>query len=82
MTYRWQRIEADVETDRYGLPVRVYLRGKWHDVEHVVDRWREVGGWWLRPDAVECFRLVAGGALVVVCWSERHEAWFLSRTYD
>ena len=65
---------------------RRWCRHSWRrrSVEEVLDRWREVGGWWDRDRRVdrEVFRVLIFGGTVVDLAKERSGGWFLVGVVD
>jgi len=66
-------------------PVRFQLRGEWHEVAFIANRWRVHTTWW-RPEASaqrEYFKLATSGGLLCVLYHDlQDQAWYCARVYD
>lgn len=75
-----RRIEMHV--DQRGRPRRFFFRG-WHDVDEIVDIWREVGEWWERPSERTVYRVrTRPGGLFEVEFHRLEKCWYLYKSYD
>jgi len=68
-----------------GAPVRFQLRGEWHEVAFIANRWRVHTTWWL-PEASaqrEYFKLATAGGLLCTLYHDlQNDAWYCARVYD
>jgi len=71
--------------DEGQAPARFQLRGEWHEVAFIANRWRVHTTWW-RPEASaqrEYFKLATSGGLLCVLYHDLQSgAWYCARVYD